>query len=37
MEEWVNLGIQAAVIWDYETDEARQLKELGIAKVRPLW
>ena len=33
MEEWVNLGIQAAVIWDYETDEARQLKELGIAPI----
>lgn len=33
MEEMVNKGIQAVVIWDYQTDEAAQLKELGIVPV----
>ncbi len=33
MEEMVNKGIQAVVIWDYQTDEAEQLKELGIVPV----
>lgn len=26
-------GVQAVVIWDYQTDEAKQLKELGITPV----
>lgn len=33
MEEMVNKGVQAVVIWDYQTDEAEQLKELGIAPI----
>lgn len=33
MEEMVNKGVQAVVIWDYQTDEAQQLKELGVAPV----
>ncbi len=33
MEEMLNKGIQAAVIWDYQTDEAQQLTELGITPV----
>lgn len=33
MEEMVSRGVQAAVIWDYQTDEAEQLKELGIVPV----
>lgn len=33
MEEMVNKKIQAAVIWDYQTDEAEQLKKLGITPV----
>ena len=33
MEEIVKMGVQAVVIWDYQEDEAKQLKELGIAPV----
>lgn len=33
MEEMVARDIQAVVIWDYQTDEAEQLKELGIVPV----
>ncbi|MDO4616247.1 MAG: ABC transporter substrate-binding protein [Lachnospiraceae bacterium] len=33
MEEMVNMDVQAVVIWDYQEDEAEQLKELGIAPV----
>lgn len=33
MEEMVNEGVQAVVIWDYQTDEAEQLKNLGITPV----
>lgn len=33
MEEMVNRGVQAMVIWDYQEDEAVQLKELGIVPV----
>lgn len=33
MEEMVNLGVEAVVIWDYQEDEAEQLKELGIAPI----
>lgn len=33
MEEMVNKDIQAVVIWDYQTDEAKQLEELGIAPI----
>lgn len=33
MEELVNLGAQAAIIWDYQEDEAKQLKELGITPI----
>ncbi|MDY2628821.1 MAG: ABC transporter substrate-binding protein [Lachnospiraceae bacterium] len=33
MEEMVNKKIQAVVIWDYQTDEAEQLKKLGIAPI----
>ena len=40
MEEIVKMGVQAVVIWDYQEDEAKQLKELGIApvmvKMKPL-
>lgn len=33
MEEMVEMGVEAVVIWDYQEDEAKQLKELGIAPV----
>ena len=33
MEEMVKAGVQAVVIWDYQTDEAKQLKDLGIVPV----
>lgn len=33
MEEMVSMGVEAVVIWDYQTDEAEQLKSLGIAPV----
>lgn len=33
MEEMVSRGIQACVIWDYQEEEAEQLKELGITPV----
>lgn len=33
MEEMMERGVQAVVIWDYQTDEAEQLKELGIAPI----
>ncbi len=33
MEEMINLGVQAMVIWDYQPDEAEQLKALGIVPV----
>lgn len=33
MEEMVSRGVQAVVIWDYQTEEAEQLKALGITPV----
>lgn len=33
MEEMVKMGVEAVVIWDYQEDEAEQLKELGIAPI----
>ncbi len=33
MEEMVIQGVQAVVIWDYQTEEAEQLKALGITPV----
>lgn len=33
MEEMVNRNVEAMVIWDYQTDEAQQLKDLGIVPV----
>lgn len=33
MEEMVKAGVQAVVIWDYQTDEAKQLTDLGIAPI----
>jgi iron complex transport system substrate-binding protein len=33
MEEMARRGIEAVVIWDYQTDEAEQLKALGIVPV----
>lgn len=33
MEEMVKAGVQAVVIWDYQTDEAKQLADLGIAPI----
>lgn len=33
MEELLARDIQVAVIWDYQTDEAAQLQELGVAPV----
>lgn len=33
MEEMVKAGVQAVVIWDYQTDEAKQLSDLGITPV----
>lgn len=33
IEELMNAGVQAAIIWDYQTGEAEQLKEVGIVPV----
>lgn len=33
MEQLASEGVQACVIWDYQTDEAQQLTELGITPV----
>ncbi|MFV0516353.1 MAG: ABC transporter substrate-binding protein [Aminipila sp.] len=33
MEEAVKSGIEAMVIWDYQTNEAEQLKDLGITPI----
>lgn len=33
MEALVSEGVQACVIWDYQTDEAQQLADLGIAPI----
>ncbi|MGN1141249.1 MAG: ABC transporter substrate-binding protein [Oliverpabstia sp.] len=33
MEALVSEGVQACVIWDYQTDEAKQLSDIGIAPV----
>lgn len=33
MEEMVKMGVEAVVIWDYQEEEAEQLKQLGIAPV----
>lgn len=33
MEQLVSEGVQACVIWDYQTEEAKQLTEIGITPV----
>ncbi|WP_324825596.1 ABC transporter substrate-binding protein [Sinanaerobacter sp. ZZT-01] len=33
MEEAVKIGVEVMIIWDYQTDEAEQLKSLGIAPI----